>query len=429
MTAQAEVLAINGGSPVRTGPQPEGYLGCAVLGDEELALLTEVIRNQLPFREYGKGTPHMVRDFEKSARSYFNMPYALATATGSGSFFSAMAGLGIGPGDEVIIPSFGWLTDFNAPVLAGATPVFADIDRTLCMDPQDLERKITDRTKAVIVIHYQGACGLVDQYLEIAKRHGIFVIEDCAQACGASYRGQKLGSFGDVACFSFQQNKVMTTGDGGLLLARDQRIFERAVRYHDLGMVRPSLQAQWGDALSEPHFVGSQFRMNEFTGAVALAQLRKLDDKVIEVTRQQSREIKRKLLATCPGIRFRSTGDDQGDANIILMMDLQNSKRALWLNNALLAEGIRTGPASNCQNLLDSELVQKHRQVHPLLPPFGPGCPGEHVEYSPSQCPNTNDIYNSMVCVALTPSLVESDVRDIAGAISKVWSENPIAFT
>jgi 8-amino-3,8-dideoxy-alpha-D-manno-octulosonate transaminase len=425
MTTTAKQLALNGGTPVRTKPQPEGYLGCAVLGVEELALLTETIKNQLPFREYGRGTPHMVRDFEKTARAYFDMPFALATATGSGSFFCAMAGLGIGPGDEVIIPSFGWFTDFCAPVLAGATPVFADIDRTLCMDPQDLEKKITSRTKAVIVIHYQGASGYLDQYVNIARKRGIYLIEDCAQACGATYRGKKFGSYGDVACFSFQQNKVMTTGDGGLLLARDPHIFERAVRYHDLGMVRPSLKSQWGDEVTESHFAGCQFRMNEFTGAVALAQLKKLDEKVIAVTRRQHRQLKQILTTSCPDIQFRTTGDDEGDANIILMMDLDDPQRASWLSKALQAEGIRTGPASNCQNLLRSELVQKRQQVHPLLPPFGPGCPGEYVEYSPTQCPNTDTIYDSMVCVALTPGLSKSDIQDIAAAISKVWPEIP----
>jgi len=114
-------LALDGGTPVRSKPLPAPYLGTQVMGEEELSLLTEVVNHRLPFRDCGAGTPHMVNDFEAEARCYFNMPYALATATGSGSFYCAMAGLGVGPGDEVIIPSFGWYTDFEAPVLLGAS--------------------------------------------------------------------------------------------------------------------------------------------------------------------------------------------------------------------------------------------------------------------------------------------------------------------
>ena len=156
MNSKIGKLSINGGIPVRHNPLPIPYIGTSIMGDEELALLTEVVRTKLPFRDYGDGVPHMVNDFESLAREYFNMPYALATATGSGAFYCAMAGLGLGPGDEVIIPSLAWYTDFMAPVLLGATPVFADIDRSLNMSPDDFERKITDKTKAVIVVHFQG---------------------------------------------------------------------------------------------------------------------------------------------------------------------------------------------------------------------------------------------------------------------------------
>ena len=328
-------LAIDGGAPVRTTPLPSACLGTSVMGQEELDLLSEVIRARLPFREYGDGTPHMVRDFEQEARSYFGMPYALATATGSGSFYCALAAIGAGPGDEVIIPSFGWFTDFTAPVLLGATPVFADIDRSLNMDPDDLERRITPRTKAVIVVHFQGAAGDMERLLATAHRRGIVVIEDCAQACGALYNGRKLGSLGDLACFSLQQNKIMSTGDGGLLLARDPHHFERAVRYHDLGFVRPSLAAQMGGSTQEETFCGCQFRMNEFTGAVALAQLRKLDAAVLSITRRHSRTLRQRITAECPGIRFRQTGDPEGDAGIAFYLDMETPERAAWFGRAL----------------------------------------------------------------------------------------------
>jgi 8-amino-3,8-dideoxy-alpha-D-manno-octulosonate transaminase len=416
-----EKMAIDGGSPVRTRPLPAPYLGTSTLGKEELVLLTEVIEKRLPFREYGEGVPHMVKDFECEARKYFNMPFALATATGSGSFFCALAGLGIGPGDEVIIPAFGWFTDYTAPVLFGATPVFADIDRSLNMDPADFERKITPRTKAVIVVYYQGATNDMDQMLQIARKYNVKVIEDCAQACGATYKGKKVGGLGDVSCFSFQQNKIMSTGEGGLMLARDPVAFERAVRYHDLGFVRPSLKAQFGEESQIP-FAGAQFRMNEFTGAVALAQLRKLDKCILDITRNHYRHIKKRVLESCPGIELRQTGDDDGNAGIAFYIDLKDSKKAEWFAKALEAEGIRVGPSSGCCNMLHSPLIQNKQMTHPALPPFGPGWPGEKVTYSPELCPNTDIIFESLVAVAIVPAYTKDDANDIAHAIIKVWN-------
>ena len=418
--ATTDKLAIDGGTPVRTKPFPSVYLGTAVYGKEELELLTEVVQRQLPFREYGLGTPHMVRDFEAAARAYFGANYALAVATGSGSFYCAMAGLGVGPGDEVIIPAFSWFTDFEAPVLLGATPVFADIDRSLDLDPEDFRRKITPRTKAVIVVYYQGGTNDVDRVLEIARQHNIKVVEDCAQAAGVTYKGRKVGSLGDVGCFSFQQNKILSTGDGGMVLARDPIVFERAVRFHDLGFVRPSLKAQFGEERVEP-FAGCQLRMNELAGAVALAQIRKLDDAVLSVTRRHYRALKERVSRSCPGLAFRQTGDEEGNAGIAFYMDLGTPERAAWFGKALAAEGIRVGPSSGCTNLLHEDLVLSRRQVHPALPPFGPGWPGEHVRYDAASCPNTDRIYASMVCVAIGPKVVDADIDDAATAIEKVW--------
>jgi dTDP-4-amino-4,6-dideoxygalactose transaminase len=418
-------LAIDGGEPVRREPLPHSYPGASVLGDEELALLKEVIEAQSPFREYGVSTPHMVRDFEREARDYLGVPYALATATGSGAFYCAMAGLGLGPGDEVIIPCFSWYTCFMAPVLLGATPVFADIDRSLGMDPADLERKITPATRAVLVVHYQGATTDMERILAISRAHSLRVVEDCAQAFGVAYRGRLAGSLGDVAGFSLQQNKITCTGDGGLLATHDPLVFERAARYHDLGLIRPSLAAQLDGGPQEPQFCGLQVRMNELTGAVALAQLRKVERAVLSVTRGYHRLLKGRLSDTCEGMAFRATGDDEGDAGTALFVDLGTPERAAWFNRAVTAEGIRMGPPSACRNLLHTDVVAKRVQAHPALPPFGPGQPGEVVRYTPDLCPNTDGIIASMACVALGPAFQPQDVEDIGTAIIKVWHNRP----
>lgn len=425
MSVSADRLAVDGGRPLRTEPFPSTFLGCSVLGKEELDLLTEVIERRLPFREYGDGVPHMVKDFETESRRYFGTDFALATATGSSSFYCAMAGIGVGPGDEVVIPSYSWFTDFAAPALLGATPVFADIDRSLCMDPDDFARKISPRTKAAIVVHFQGATGNLERIMDIARNRNILIVEDTAQACGASYKGRKLGSLGAVGCFSFQQNKTMSTGDGGLLITNDAHIFERAARFHDLGIMRPSLAAQMCERLAETPFVGCQFRMNEFTGAVALAQLRKLDSMVLASTRRHHKHICNRVAVECPGIQFRQTGDPEGDSGIALYLDLGCPEAAKWFAEALVAEGIRVGPSSSCTNMLREELVLRRKMAHPDMPPFGRGCAGENARYLPSVCPNTDNIIGSLVAVAIGPRYTDADADDIASAIAKVWRGKP----
>jgi 8-amino-3,8-dideoxy-alpha-D-manno-octulosonate transaminase len=424
MNTGHERLAIEGGPPVRTRPFPPAFWGATVVGDEELALVTEVIKSRCLFRDYGDGQPHMVKDLEREARAYLGVPYALGVTSGSAALYCAMAGLGLGPGDEVIMPSLIWLSDFMAPLAVGATPVFADINRTLNMDPDDLERKITPRTKAVIVVHFLGGTNDMDRLITIARQRGVKVIEDCAQAFGATYKGRKVGSMGDVGCFSFQHNKIVTTGDGGLLCAQDPLVFERAVRYHDLGILRAAIQEQLGGAAHVPQFAGLQFRMNELTGAVALAQLRKVDSAVLGVTRRHFHRLKNALTAECPGVKFRESGDDPGDAGIALYLDLETPERAAWFTKAIEAEGLRPGATTRVCDTIPTDLVQNRRQAHPALPPFGPGCPGEAVRYSLDSCPNTDRIISSMVAIMLTPNLSDEDVQDIQTALVKVWRAN-----
>ena len=421
MSITQEPLAIEGGKRTRTQPLPKPYWGASVVGEEELALVTEVIRSKCLFRDYGDGTPHMVNDFEREARAYLGVNYALAVTSGSAALYCAMAALAIGPGDEVILPSLIWRSDFQAPLAVGATPVFADIDRSLSLDPIDLERKITPRTKAVIVVHFQGGVGDMDSILAVAKARGVAVIEDCAQSFGASYRGRKIGSMGEIGCFSLQHNKILTTGDGGLITTRDPLAFERAVRYHDLGLFRSALKAQTGNIERVPDFSGLQFRMNELTGAVALAQLRNLDRRVLDVTRRHWRRLRAQLCDECPGMRFRHAQDETGDAGIGFFMDLEKPEPAQWFSKALAAEGLQLGATTRACNPLTETWVLERRQVHPALPPFGPGCPGEAVQYRRGQCPRTDEIIASFVCVPITPMHTDEDMDDIRRAIVKVW--------
>lgn len=414
-------LAIDGGSPLRTDPFPSGSWGASVVGEEELALVTEVVRSRSLFRAYGEVPPHMVDDLEAEAREFFGAAHALAVTSGTAALHCGLAGLQIGAGDEVIIPSISWLSDFNVPVLLGATPVIADIDRTLSLDPEDLERKLTPRTKAILVVHFMGGVGHLDRIIEVGRARGVPVVEDCAQSVGASFRGERLGTLGEVGCFSFQHNKMLTSGEGGMVVTDDPVIFERAARFHDLGGLRSALEAQLADGAKLEEFAGAQYRMSELSGAVALAQLRKLDSAVIGVTRRHHSRLRAELAQECPGLRFRESGDHDGDAGIALYLDLGSPERASWFGEALRAEGIPTGATTRVCNMLSRDYVRAKRQLHPATPPFGPGSPGADAVYDYAGCPNTEDIIGSMVAIMITPRMTDADADDVRDAIAKVW--------
>lgn len=420
---KTETLAIHGGNPLRTKPFPRGYLGCSLYGDEELALVTEVIRNRAPFRHYGLGTPHFADDLEAEARGYLGVRFALALNSGTSALHCAVAALGIGPGDEVIIPAFSWWSNYQILTLAGAVPVFTEVDGSLMLDPADFAKKITPRTRAVMVIHYQGAAANLEEILKVAKTHNVAVIEDVAQAAGASWRGKKLGSIGEAGCFSFQQNKVITSGEGGLFTTNDPVLFERAVRFHDLGMLRPPFAAQLEPGKSsESTEAGTQLRMSEITAAVALAQWRKLEDKIIGPTRRYWRALKQQLMTACPGIRFRPTGDEDGDIGIGLFIDCESGERAKLLRDALKAEGIPVGPTSSVNQIVGSQLVQGRKMFSPAAPPFGKGQPGEHVNYDPAGFAVTDRHIASLVCLPIVPLFSQADVDDMRDATIKVWN-------
>src|SRR5437762_2799967 len=199
-------LAVAGGTPVRSKPLKAGFWGPQYYDEQEQQQLMDVLSTRRPFRWYGPGAepPAKVATFEKEFAARMQMRYALAVTSGTAALQCAMAALQIGPGDEVILPAWTWHSCYNAIVLDGAHPVFAEIDESFNLDPADIESKITPQTKAILVAHLQGNPCDMDRILPIARKHNVRVIEDCAQSVGASYRGQPVGSIGDINIHSLQ---------------------------------------------------------------------------------------------------------------------------------------------------------------------------------------------------------------------------------
>ena len=211
-----------------------------------------------------------VREFENKFSAYCGVRYGISCSSGTAALHLTLASLGVGKGDEVILPAFTMISTANAVMYQGAVPVLADSQRsTFNIDPDKIEEKISRKTKAIIVVHTYGHPADMDRILKIARRRGIYVIEDAAEAHGAEYKGRKVGSLADAACFSFYGNKIITTGEGGMLVTNNKKAKERSEYLRDLAFSK------------ERHFwhkeLGFNYRMSNLQAAVGLAQLENID--------------------------------------------------------------------------------------------------------------------------------------------------------
>jgi 8-amino-3,8-dideoxy-alpha-D-manno-octulosonate transaminase len=282
-----------------------------------------------------------VATFEREFAARMQTRYALGVTSGTAALQCAVAALEIGPGDEVILPAWTWHSCFNAIVLAGALPVFAEIDESFNIDPDDLESKLTPQTRAIMAVHLQGNPCDMDRILSIARKHKCRVIEDCAQSVGASYKGRPLGSMADISIYSLQLNKTITTGEGGAVVTNDPVLFERASRFHDLGSLRvPHEKVTGGRRLDS--FPGTNFRMSEFTGAVLLAQLRKLDTVVNDV-RKNARRVYEGI-RDLPGLNLRLLPDPAGELGSGIYVNLKTKAVRDRFMAAMKAENVQAEP-------------------------------------------------------------------------------------
>lgn len=210
--------------------------------------------------------------FEEKFSDYCGVPHGVACSSGTTAIHLALAALGIGPGDEVIIPDFTLVVSANMVILVGAKPVLVDVDpRTWCIDPKLIEEKITERTKAIMAVHMYGHPCDMEAIMALASRHNLYVIEDCAEAHGAEVNGRKAGCIGDVGCFSFYGNKILTTGEGGMVVCRDGGIAERMRLLRNQGFQEPRFVHE---------VVGFNYRMTNVQAAIGLAQTEMVEQKV-----------------------------------------------------------------------------------------------------------------------------------------------------
>lgn len=412
-------LAIEGGEPVRSKAErwPGGMLGPAELGDEEIAALTEVIRRKTVFRFLVSDEESYVARLERAYQAWLGEPYTLAVSGGTTALVTALTALGVGTGDEVIVPGYTYIATASAVISVGAIPVIAEVDDTLTLDPADFEKKITPLTRCVIPVHMRGLPAQLDEIIAIAKKHGIAVLEDVAQANGGTYKGKALGSIGDAGAFSFQQYKVVTAGEGGLVCTRDEAVYKRMACKHDSAM------RFWQPAAGYTPFAGENYRMSELQGAVGFVQYGRMAG-ILATTRALKARIVAKI-AQAPGIQLLRVTDPEGDLGLCVGFYLPSADEARRFGAALDAEGIRSGTIYN------KEVPDRHiytywdyvlnkwsvdRTGYPWSPQFYKG----QVEYSKEMCPRTLDYLGRIVTVGLSQQFDERTADLIAAAINKV---------
>ncbi len=415
--APAGAAAAQSGNGISPRPQrpPTAYPGAQMYDDQERAAVNQALESKSLFRWYGPGKPTKVTTFEQDLARYMGARYALAVTSGTAALHVALTALGAGPGDEVILPAWGWYSCYNAIVMTGALPVFAECDESLTIDPDDLEKKITPRTKAVMVLHLAGCPAEMDRIAAVARKHRIRVLEDAAQSVGASYKGKRVATIGDIGIFSFQISKTITAGEGGAVLTSDPLLFERATRFHDLGMLRPGHKGLLGEAAMDG-FLGVNYRMNEMTGGVMGAQLRKLDT-ILERFRRNARVV-RDRIRDLKELRPRLIPDPEGEIGLSVHLLLPDKARRDQFVTAMRAHKAAAGPPGGSLHLPSVPYIEQRVALHPAWPTFTTPH-GKAIGYGPGCCPRTIAIFDRVAVVPMGVRDSAGDLDQLVGAIRK----------
>jgi len=403
-----EELALNGGPKTRVKPLPSRR----DIGAEELKELVDVIWSGQLNRNGGT----KVLALEKEFASFYGVKYGIASTSGTASIHIAIGAINPNPGFEVIT---GPISDIGsvAPILfQNCIPIFADINpKTYGLDPEDVERKITDKTKAVLAIHLFGQCCNMDPLIKVCRDHGLYLIEDCSQAHLAEYKGRLAGTMGDIGCFSFQQSKQMTCGDGGMTITNDDALAERAQLFADKAWPR-------GQGFDRGYlFLALNYRMTELQGAVALAQLHKVRD--IVARRRKAGGLLTKLISDVEGVNPPEIMPSA--AHSYWLYPITINKEILKISpedfvRSLSAEGIPAGFGYIRKPLYLYRILKEQVTFGSSHHPFDYPTPYRRVEYKEGDCPNAERVLKEIVTLPINEFYTEEDVNDIARAIRKV---------
>lgn len=310
------------------------YPGASFINGDELDAVTRVVRSRDLFRYYGFGQPDEVTEYEREWAAHVGVRHALAVNSGTSALFCALVAAGVRPGDEVVVPAFAWASVPNAVLQVGAVPVVVDVDRSLTIDVDAVERAITSKTVAVLPVHMRGTSCAMDDLGASARKHGLEIVEDGCQAAGVTYRGRSVGSFGCGSAFSTQFAKLVCTGEGGVVVTDDLARYEAAVDAHD-----PASAMRRGAPLSE--YPAMNLRCTELRAAVGRVQLRRMPN-LVDRTREHAARIS-EVAGALPGVELREKHDAEGDNGTAVLFFAGSAYSARKYVEGLVEAGI---PAS-----------------------------------------------------------------------------------
>ncbi len=423
------VLAIEGGAKARTRPAVPMFPGGLEIGEPERNAAARVLARRRLIRFYGPDDPDdgvissEVDAFEEEFATRIGVPYALGVTSGTAALITALAALEVGPGDEVILPAYTFVASAAAILAVGAIPIIVEVDTSLTLDPEAVRAAVTPHTRAIMPVHMRGMPARMDEIMAIAAERDLRVIEDVAQAAGASYRGRRLGSFGDANAFSLQMHKIITTGEGGVLTTRDPDLLFRARCYHDSA-------SEWrGAAWQDPDpairasfraFPGVNFRMPEITGAIGRVQLGRLDGLLDRMRKHKA--VLRAAVEQTGRVELRRL-TDPGDAGTALIFYAPDAALAAHVAEALSAEGV---PARvlHTPERHDWHVFACWRDILAKRTWNRRGYPfalaRRRIEYRDDMCPRTLDLLRRAVHVDVPPQLTPVDVDETVLALRKV---------
>jgi len=399
---QLDKPAIEGGKPIRSKP----ISAFPKFTNEEIEAVVEVLKSGKLTTLVGEVT----RKFEEEFAKFHGVKHAIAVSNGTVALHVALRAIGVKPGDEVITTPFTFVASASSILHQNAIPIFADIDReTFNIDPASIEERISNKTKAIIAVHLCGHPAEMDQIMKIADDHDLMVIEDCAQAIGAEYRGKIVGGLGHVSAFSFYQSKNITTGEGGMVLTNDDEIAEKAklIRHHG--------EPEWY------HYVllGYNYRMTEMQAALGLAQLNRLEElnrRRMEIAKIYTDELEDVDALTLPTAKPH-VKHVWHIYNVLI--DLKRVRKTRdEIVKAIKAENVWVGICY--PTVLYLEPIFQEKIGH------GNGCPwkcplyGREVEYKKGLCPNAEWVSERVFTLPTQPALSDDQVIDIARAVKKV---------
>ncbi len=375
------------------------------IGKEEIDEITKVIESKQLFK-INNGLKE-TENAEIELKEKFGCNHAILMTSGHAALTSALVALGIGPGDQVIVPAYTYIATAMVVVGVGAIPVLAEVNETLTIDPIDVERKITKHTKAIIPVHIQGFPCDMHSIMAIAKKYNLAVIEDACQADGGSYKGKRLGTIGNAGALSFNYFKIISCGEGGALLTNDKGVFERGLIYHDSSAV-----AFFGDQLSgvdEKVFCGNEYRTNEISSAILRKQLEKLDDILKDL-----RYFKNRLIKDLDGLyNFVKTNDADGDCATTLAIRFESYEK---VKEFCGKDGVNGWtPIETGKHVYKNwtPIMNKVGACHPALDPFKMQANKDIIpDYKEDSCPLTLDHLSKTAYIGINPNWTEEEYQE-----------------